>query len=375
MKRKIVLLALCVCLLCCCLAGTGALAEGEVCFIAVNDRLLELSSMPYFSGGVTYVPYWVFTDYDIKIYYSYLSDTSTAMLYNSDSQLFFDMKNNTAYDNHDNTYNYRAVLRNGTVYVPATLVCNVFGGMACSYISGGKYGDVLRVKDGSFALTDTQFMLAADLPMQTRYEAYIAAQKPDNAPAPAPTPDAVTIHDGMAVYLSFTGLPDSEILTALRRESAEACFFLTEEQVRSSPELVRQLDGEGFKLGVMCEGTAHEDILDTYESTAALIFEAAHVKTLLITALGEAAEPCARAAEENGLIFWSYDIDGMSTDTVAVYPANIISVLENKTTASSLFLSCDEVTNGFISPLLRTMDDMKLDIRAVRETDVWNSPR
>ena len=372
MKRKIVILTLCACLLCCCLAGHGALAGGDVCFIAVNDRLLEISSMPYFSGGVTYVPYWVFTDYDLKIYYSYFSETSTAMLYNSDSQLFFDMKNNTVYDDRDNSYSYRAVMRNGSVYVPATLVCNFFGGMSCSYNSGGKYGDVLRIKDGSFALTDTQFMLAADLPMQTRYEAYMAAQKPDEtAPTPTPTasPEQTPNRDASPLYLSFTGLPDSAILSALRRENAEACFFVTAEQVRSDPELVRRLDGEGFKLGVLCSA----DALADYEETSGLIFETAHVKTLLVTALGDDAQPCAQAAEENGLVFWSYDIDGMSTDTVAVYSSNIISALENRTNTSSLFLSCDEITASFITPLLRAMDDMKLDIRAVRETDVWGS--
>ena len=371
MKRKIVILTLCACLLCCCLSGPDALAGGEVCFIAVNDRLLEISSMPYFYGGVTYVPYWVFTDYDFKIYYSYFSETSTAMLYNSDSQLFFDMKNNTVYDDRDNSYSYRAVMRNGSVYVPATLVCNFFGGMACSYISGGKYGDVLRIKDGSFALTDTQFMLAADLPMQTRYEAYMAAQKPEEAtPAPTPTasPEQTPGRDAAPLYLSFTGLPDSTILSALRLENAEACFFLTAEQVRSDPELVRRLDGEGFKLGVLCS----DDALADYEETSELIFEAAHTKTLLVTALGDDAQHCARAAEENGLVFWSYDIDGMSTDAVAVYSANIISALENRTSASSLFLSCDEITASFISPMLRAMEEMKLDVRAARETDDWD---
>lgn len=369
MLRKTVILTLCACLLFCCLAGSGAADGGSVCFIAVNDRLLEINSMPYFSGGVTYVPYWVFTDYDFKIYYSYFAETSIAMLYNSDSQLFFDMKNNTAFDDRDNTYDYRALMRNGSVYLPATLVCNFFGGMACSYISGGKYGDVLRIKDGSFVLTDSQFMLAADLPMQTRYEAYMAAQKPDEpAPSPSPaSPEQNHIHSGAALYLSFTGLPDTGILSALRRENAEACFFVTAEQVRSDPELVRRLDGEGFRLGVLCPTGS----IDEYEETAALIFEAAHVKTLLVTALGESAAACAQAAEENGLIFWSYDLDGMSTDSAAVYPSNIISALELRTGASSLFLSCDGVTSSFISPLLRAMDDMKLDIRAVRETDVW----
>lgn len=373
MRRKLVFLTLCLCLMFCCLTGPGTLADGEICFIAVNDRLLEISSTPYFSNGVTYVPYWVFTDYDFKIYYAYFGETSTAMLYSSDRQLFFDMKNNTAYDDRDNTYNYRAVLRNGSVYVPATLVCNFFGGMACSYISGGKYGDVLRIKDSSFALTDTLFMLAADLPMQMRYEEYMAAQRPaESAPEPdVSVPEDPPDHDGVTVCLSFIGLPDSDILSALRSQNVGACFFLTAGQVRADPELVRRLDGEGFKLGVLCS----EDTLGDYEETSRLIFEAAHAKTLLVTALGADAVPCALAAEENGLIFCSYDIDGMSSETSTVYPANIVSILENRTSASSLFLSCDETTSSFISPLLRSMDEMKLAVRAARETDTWGLVR
>lgn len=372
MKRKILILTLCVCVLCCCLTGPGTRADGGVCFISVNDRLLEINSMPYFSGGVTYVPYWIFTDYDFKIYFSYLPEASTAMLYTSDHQLFFDMANNTAYDDRDNSYNYRAVLRNGVVYVPVSLVCNFFGGMASTYLTGGKYGDVLRIKDSSFFLTDAQFMLAADLPLQSRYEAYMAAQKSaETVPAPEAPAEVLHPHGGTAVYLSFVGLPDADILSALRRENAEACFFLTAEQVRSDPELVRQLDGEGFKLGVLCRA----DALADYEEASALIFECARVRTLLVTALGADAEPCRSAAGENGLIFWSYDIDGMSTEAVTVYPSGIISVLESRPGASSLFLSCDEATSRFIPALLRAMDDMQLDIRTVRETDVWPPAR
>lgn len=370
MNRKTVIPALCLCLLLCCLTGNGTLADGEICFIAVNDRLLEISSTPYFSNGVTYVPYWVFTDYDFKIYYSYFSETSTAMLYNSDRQLFFDMRNNTAYDDRDNVYAYRAVLRNGAVYVPATLVCNFFGGMACTYISGGKYGDVLRIKDGSFALTDALFMLAADLPMQLRYEAYMAAQKPGDSsggPDGGPVTETTPEHDGVSVCLSFTGLPDSNILSALRDRNCEACFFLTAAQVRADPELVRRLDGEGFKLGVLCSG----DCLADYEETSGLIFEAAHSKTLLVTALDDHAGVCALAARENGLVFWSCDINGMSSETVTVYPSHIVSTLEDRTVDSSLFLSCDEITSAFLPQLLYAMDEMKLDIRAVRETDSW----
>ena len=80
MKKRVLALALCLCLLAGVLTLSRAEAAGSICFISVNDNLLELSYQPYFYGGVTYLPYRIFTDYGFGIYYSYLSDVDGYVL-------------------------------------------------------------------------------------------------------------------------------------------------------------------------------------------------------------------------------------------------------------------------------------------------------
>lgn len=364
MKRKIIALALCLCLLLACFPASPALAGGGVCFIAVNEQLLELSSTPYFSGGVTYLPYWVFTGYGFSIYYSYFSDTSTAMLYNSTKQLFFDLAGGSTYDGDGKTYTASAVMRNGTVYVPANFLCSFFGGMSCTYISGGSYGDIVRLKTSGNTFTDDQFLRAASALMKSRYEAYSGSGDTD-----APTvPGSVVSHEGTVDQLSFIGLPTSKILSALKRYGMSACFFLTAEDVLDNPELVRRSVGEGHSLGVLCTG----DVMSDYEETSSLIFEAAQVKTILITALGAKSEEAMLAAGDNDLVYWSYNIDGMSTDTVHVSYDRIVHLIEVRDRSSSFFLSCDENTDSFIGQLLKYLSESRYEVRSPRETDVWS---
>ena len=56
----------------------SALATNDVCFIAVNETLLELSASPYFYGSA-FVPYSIFGSF--KIYSSYFSSSNTISLY------------------------------------------------------------------------------------------------------------------------------------------------------------------------------------------------------------------------------------------------------------------------------------------------------
>jgi hypothetical protein len=77
-------------------------------------------------------------------------------------------------------------------------------------------------------------------------------------------------------------------------------------------------------------------------------------------------------AQEKELVYWSYDIDGMSTSTMTVSLSAITSALDGRIGDSSLFLSCNEGTDSFISPLMRYMYDAHLDVRSPRETDVWS---
>lgn len=299
--KRIVTVLLIICFAFALVSLSPSSSADSICFIAVNDTLLELSSTPYFSGGVTYVPYHVFTDYGIKMYFSYFSDTSSAMLYTSSRQLFFDMKSDTAYDDSGKTYQAKAVLRNGTVYLPAAFVCDFFGGMACSYVSGSGWGDLVRIKDANAFLDNKQFIQAASTLMQMRMEAYSGGQEvqpspyvTENIPNTQPSGNAV-------LYLGFTGLPTEGLLSALSRCGAGACFFLTSEEILSAPDTVRRLECEGYSIGILLSDDMDED----YSTASSLIYDAAQVKVILVTSVSDpnAAE---EYADRSSLAYWRY---------------------------------------------------------------------
>ena len=100
MRKRLFILLLCLCLL---TAAMPVFAASDVCFIAVNDSLLDLGSVPYVYGGVVYLPYWVFSDYDFGIYFNYFSDGSTAAVYNESKQLYFELGTEKTYDNSGKT--------------------------------------------------------------------------------------------------------------------------------------------------------------------------------------------------------------------------------------------------------------------------------
>ena len=366
MKKQILILLLCLCLL---VSAVPVSAASDVCFIAVNDSLLDLGSVPYIYGGVVYLPYWVFSDYGFGIYFNYFSDGSTAAVYNEDKQLYFELGTEKTYDNSGKTYTYRAVMRNGSVYLPVKLMCSFFGGLTCSYIAGSDYGDVVRLRDARAVLTDSQFVKAASTLMQSRYDAVkngsgtvIQTEAPVQTLSPA-------VREGTTGVLSFIGLPTETILTALRRNGASACFFLTENDVLSNPALIRRLCGEGHTPGIFI-GSA-DDISDTFRRVQDLIYEAAHVRTVLVCSL-DAQQELEERAFELGASVWSYDVDCMSTETVRVSGERIISLLSRREGDSSLFFSCDDATDLFIQPLLKYMADSRFILRASKETDDWS---
>lgn len=353
MKKRLTALCLCLILLTGLLC-TGAGADDVICFISVNDNLLDANTNPHFTGGVIYVPYSVFTDYSIKMYYSYLSDSSTAMLYTSDRQLFFDMKNDRAYGDNGKTYDAKAIVRGGVVYLPATFVCNYFGGMACSYIEGYGYGDIVRVKDSSFSLSDASFLLAASELLRDRYNSYLSTHSTTTPSRPDDEEDPPSSVDGAAAYLSFRGLPSDTLLSALKAYDVSACFFLTAEDVRSDPALVRRLDGEGHSLGVFCT----EAIAADYETVSTLFFEAARVKTILITTDAANAEAAKDLSSLLSLVYVPHDADGAA-------------LIDSADGSIALLLNSGEQSYSSLTTLLRRMNDRSFDIRSPRETDLF----
>lgn len=355
MKRKITAILVVLCLFASFAPAQSAEAASDVCFIARNDSLMELSSAAYFRGSTLYVPYGVFEYF--QIYKSYYSKTSTAVLYTISKQIYFELDSGNTYDEDGEYYSSSAISLNGVVYVSVAFVCSQFG-LSWSYIPGNGYGDICRIKNGGAVLSDSQFLAAAAATMIDNYEAFISGNTNSGSTDPSGS------EGGCDLYLSFQGMPSSSLLDSLKSYDITSCFFITADEVRENPGIVRRIAGEGHGIGVLCS----DDPAAEYEETAELIFEAARVNTVLIAAaLPEFNEDCMRTAAEDDLVFWDYKIDGVQSGTGVSSAASVTAYLSFYTERADLRIQCSDVTDNAITSVLYYIHSNNYILRRVCE--------
>ncbi len=301
MKKRWIVTILVACLLLACLAP-GAVASPTVYFTAINDFLLPLSTstMPVYTGGAIYVPYTVFCNSDLQVYYSYNAGTQVAgMLYGS-TQIYFDLAQGLTYDIYGNQYASVAIFRNSTVYVPAQFLCRLFG-FSYAYI-GTDIAPIIRIKNGNCILTDAAFREAAASSMQDRYDQYIrditpATPEPTPSQNVDPSPSPSVTYPNVPVYLLFASLPaePDSVLDALDTYACKAAFFLTADEIAENGDLVRQLLGQGHSIGLLCNG----DSLDTDYAKGSLMLRTVAKQTSLLV-MGAGIDE--QAAADLGLV-------------------------------------------------------------------------
>lgn len=359
MERKLLATLLALCLFFYLAPPQRTEAASNVCFIATNDELLELSSPAYFQNATLYVPYYVFEKY-FHIYYSYYASASTATLYNSSKQIYFELDSGNTYNGSGEYYSTSAISLNGQIYVSVAFVCKEFG-LTWSYIYGTGFGDICRIKDGNVILSDSQFLSAAGSLMETRYNAYTGST-PGTATT-APSGSGVE-EEGCDLYLSFQGMPSAALLDALKVYDVKTCFFVTADEVRENPDTVRRIVGEGHGIGVLCSSNP----LEEYDATSELIFEAARVNTVLIAAASPDSDAlCADAAEANGLVFWRYTIDGVKGGAGIAYASYVTAYLPFYTVRADMRIQCCDATDKCIASVLTYLAQNHFTIRSVSE--------
>lgn len=299
MNRKVLALLVSLALLFACIPGQAA-ALSDVCFVAVNDTMPDSIPQAYVRYSVTYVPSSALSSF--RIYSLYDSAAATALIYTSDQQITFDMAGGTAKDKDGISYSSTAIYRNGQVYVPAVFICSMFD-LHFSYIEGSGFGDIARITDGSEVLDDALFLNAATNLMRTRYDALQQA-----VATPAPTPTVQEPHGDAVVYLTFLGLPTNYLLNLLKNYGFTATFFLTEANIAEQPETVRRIVGDGHNVGIYCQTAGLQDA----DRTADILFEAAHIKTVLVTAGVGTSQEFISACQEAGYVPCQYDINGLA---------------------------------------------------------------
>ena len=333
MKRRITALILILVLIAASVQPASADSSG-LCFTATNDYLLDLSSKAAFVSGTTYIPAKVFSTYGV--YFNYFESTSTAMLYNGNKEIYFDLISGNSYDSSETPQSVSATFQYGQVYVPVAWVCSYFG-LNYSYINGNGYGDVVRLKNSKAVLTDSQFLDAATTQMRTKYDEYFG-----NVTPVSPTPSSPSPTDNetntKSVSLCFIGLPSDSMLDVLDNYSASVGFFITAEEAESSPDTVRRICGSGHSLGIYCETAPETEC----EAASDIIFEASQLRPILITSPAALADSCSDYAETNGYAYFEPSIEIPITAKNAISVTSEFESLEGFS-AISLFITEDSV--------------------------------
>lgn len=367
MRKRAFLLVVCAALCVALLPPGPAQAANRLSFISIDDLLPpELVNCVYNNNGLTYVPYYVFTNYGLGISYTFFTSAATAYVYTKERQLFFELNSGETYDGNDVHYAAPGILVGGVVYLPLSTMYRVFGGFTYTNLAGNEFGSVLRIKTGAAVLSDTDFLRAARSAMRARYVAYISEEAGQPTPLPGATEQPDETHAGERVELSFTGIPTDRVLTLLGQYGLRACFFLTAEDLRSGSDQVRRAVGEGHAVGVYCSG---ENLYTEYREGAALLHEAARTHTILVAAPRNRAEACRAMAAEEGLCFRPADF-GDETDGFTVTAYTVTAWLEKAGTGGSLRINC-AAGQGSLAAILQYLNQQKYDVICPRETDTF----
>ena len=379
MKKRVAAVILSVLLLAALLPGATVSADNGLSFIAVNDTLPpELINVLVYYGGTAYIPAWLLTGYSLGVHYSYLSNNSTAYLYNSSVQVFMELSTGKTYDSKDTEYAASAIMWGGTVYLPLDFIVNYFGPFSYRVIGSNDYGSILRICNGSEILSDEDFFRAATAAMRRLYESW----KKETAPTPTPAPTAPPViptappvpatpeptekptREDDTIRLGLCGMPTEATLELLRSRKAETCFFLSAEEIRSEPDMVRRLCCEGYLLGVSSPEGSEADCGEA----AALLWETARVCTVLAATAEDAEAP------ENMAVYpvpqWDPEADKAAQKTAY----SVTSQLEVRTGDQTVIFPTGGENTEALRLLLYYLKDLEFSIVAIRETDPVGTP-
>ena len=254
MKKRMLALVLLAALILCLLPGAYGLSP--LCFVANNDSIpvvLSGGESPFYSQGKLYIPYNAFDASPNGVGVSYNMEKNTLVLFNSTQTLIFNLKDKKFTDDQGKKYDVDLVYRGGVLYIPSD-VSSHFGLFVTLLFS--RYGyPIIRFTDGGQVYDDGTFVAQAENLIDravTEYERNSAVyQKNPNGSGISPLDEIQNPANPVQVSLAFVGdAVSEETLDVLTAMSAKGAFFLTEEQILSHKELVRDLYAAGHAIGL-----------------------------------------------------------------------------------------------------------------------------
>ena len=380
---------LCVLALVFALPGPAA-AAGDIYFSACNDSMVTLSdsTMPTWSGGVLYAPYSLFdgsnnTHVNFDISFSYNRSTGQATFFNIRQFLTFDLDNNTCYNALTGEYlNGRAILRNGQVYVPVSLVCSFFG-LSYSVISINE-GYIVRIKNSSVSLSDARFVDAASNLIarllreynQSNQSSAIPGVSPptpsvgeDPEPSDPPIEEEPDTADIVPVYLGFRcdntqGL--SSILDVLEDNNRAVVFFFPADGLERQDDLLYRILGSGHSVGLLAEGSSLTATRRLLEEGNQILEQVGYTRTTIALV----PDSQRAALEEEGWVCWNETVSALPEEGVgsSAYANGVIRQIPSQSARAYLTLDAGTETARVLSTLLQRLESRSYAVSVPLET-------
>lgn len=141
-------------------------ANAQISLIGINDKILDYNqgNIPILVNNQIYVPYTVFEN--IGISSAYNAETKILIFYNWHHILTFDFEEDSVKDENLVYYNNSGAYVGKTPYVPASLVCQIFG---LKFESLNSKTHVVRISNEQANLSTSVFLTFAD----SKYENFI----------------------------------------------------------------------------------------------------------------------------------------------------------------------------------------------------------
>ena len=296
-------------------------------FIAVNDTLLPFDedTMPFILGNDIYVNVTVFESLNM---YSIISrDMERVLLYRGvETYLDFYPVRRVTVDMDGNALPWPSARRDqDRIYVPLRQVCEYFG-LSFTYVEvprgiiDSEQVMLVRIITSSY-INDPTFMSINERAMRNAYNSYFAPPPPPSPGEPLPPPDILPppTYNDVTIYISFYNISDESTYAIMDFFDVQAAsgyysaFFVSAADIGQEPGLIRRIAGTGHTIGIwLTEGT-----FDEYLEASAWLFEAAKVKTLLISA-SNASQIAAQTAAAHGLIYWEGPFEAVQSEELTL---------------------------------------------------------
>lgn len=346
-------------------------AADPVYFTGIDSRLLKLSGpMPKYVGDTLYLPYTTFSTGELGIYAAPSTNLNTILIYSSATKsLKFDVATGITYDQDGTTIYRAAVASNGTVYLPAKFVCDYFG-LLLSVVQASP-APIVRIKTTPYAVNDATFIGLYKNDMQAYYDAYFSSDSSTSAPTSS-DPSGDPTYERVTLYLSFYSFTQGKmksLLDAMDSTPYKCLLLVTADEIAANADQLRRAVCSGHTIGIWLNSGEY----DEYQTASSLLFEAAKVKTKLVSSGGDIRKAAEKMTAANSLIYWQptrfYDESAKVSLTAITSRLSVVSG-----SRESLCFAFTDKTASVIRSTLSYLSQKKYTIRRITETSTPTVP-